>query len=538
LVPIGRPVSNTQLYVLDGRGEPVPPAVPGELYLGGVQLARGYLNRPALTAAQFITHPQFGRLYRTGDLARWLPDGVVDFLGRADRQVKLRGFRIELAEIEQELLALPQVSEAVVAVRDRVPGDPWLVSWLLPRRGEKIVSNEISRSIGSRLPAYMIPQVFMSVAEFPRLTSGKIDRNRLPHPFGDLPTNRPDRQPPASARETHLARLWQQLLGVASVSRNDRFVDLGGHSLLAVQLAATLEQHYRVRLPLRAIMMESLAVLAQQLPGDLEEPACAAIGGATRELRREAFFFGDRRGHLFGALTLPAVQARQTGIVICSSWGTEYTRAYRGLNRFAEQLGAHDFAVLRFDYASTGDSAGDSREARAEQWLNDIAMAAVELRRRAPVDRICIAGLRLGALLAQRAVADGVKASHLLLWDPPANGSAWLDTLRGFDNASHKILNGQRARALKLPPPPATQLLGFELPDELKTGIERLTLTSAPAGVEQIIVSTDSSLSGLDRDAVRLPWPGEWSLLSRMTSPWNPAPSINAVVTMLRERLP
>jgi pimeloyl-ACP methyl ester carboxylesterase len=213
-------------------------------------------------------------------------------------------------------------------------------------------------------------------------------------------------------------------------------------------------------------------------------------------------------------------------------------RAYRGLNRFGERLVGDDFAVLRFDYASTGDSAGDASEARVEEWLDNIAMAAVELRRRAPVDHICLVGLRLGALLAQRAVRDGVKASHLVLWDPPANGSSWLETLRGFENDYHEITNNQRARGLKLQPPPVTQLLGLPLPDELKTAIESLTLTSAPADVEQIVVSTDSSLRGLDRDAVRLPDPDEWSLLSRMTTPWNPVPSISVVANMLRERLP
>ena len=540
LVPIGRPVANTRLYVLDGRGEPVPPAVPGELYLGGVQLARGYLNRPALTAEQFITHPQFGRLYRTGDVARWLPDGVVDFLGRADRQVKLRGFRIEMGEIEEQLLALPQVSEAVVALRERVPGDPWLVAWLLPRLGERILSSEVSTSLATRLPAYMIPQVFMAVAELPRLTSGKIDRNRLPFPFGDLPTDRPDRQAPATPLETHLARLWQQLLGPGAVGRTDRFVDLGGHSLHAVQLVASLEQHYGVRLPLRAIMMEPLSVLAQQLPGsDRAEPAGAALRTEARGLQRDAFFFGDRTRHLFGALTTPAVQTRQTGILICPSWGTEYMRAYRGLHRFGERLGGDDYPVLRFDYASTGDSAGDSCEARMEEWLENIATAAAELRRRASVDHLCIVGLRLGALLAQRAVTNGVNASHLLLWDPPTDGSSWLETLRGFDSAYHEILNSQRVPSQKLPPPPPTQLLGMQLPDELKTAIESLTLTSAPAGVEQLIaVSTDASPSGLGSDVLRLPSPGEWSLLSRMTTPWNPAPAIHVVASTLRERLP
>ena len=174
-----------------------------------------------------------------------------------------------------------------------------------------------------------------------------------------------------------------------------------------------------------------------------------------------------------------------------------------------------------------------------EEWLENIATAAAELRRRAPVDHLCIVGLRLGALLAQRAVSNGVKASHLLLWDPPTDGSSWLETLRGFDSAYHEILNSQRIPSQKLPSPPRTQLLGMQLPDELKTAIESLALTSAPAGVEQLIaVSTDASPSGFGSDVLRLPGPGEWSLLSRMTTPWNPAPAIQVVASTLRERLP
>jgi pimeloyl-ACP methyl ester carboxylesterase len=214
-------------------------------------------------------------------------------------------------------------------------------------------------------------------------------------------------------------------------------------------------------------------------------------------------------------------------------------RAYRGLHRFRERLAADDYPVLRFDYASTGDSAGGSSDARIEEWLENIATAAAELQRRVPVDHLCIVGLRLGALLAQRAVTNGVKASHLLLWDPPTDGSGWLETLRGFDSAYHEILNSQRVRSQKLPSPPPTHLHGVQLPDELKTAIESLTLASAPAGVEQIVaVSSDTSPSGLSHDVLRLPSPGEWTLLSRMTTPWNPAPAIHVVASTLGERLP
>jgi amino acid adenylation domain-containing protein len=540
LVPVGRPVANTQLHVLDAKGQPVPVGVPGELHIGGVQLARGYLNRAALTAQQFVEHPEYGRLYRTGDLARWLPDGVVDFLGRADRQVKLRGFRIELGEIEEQLMALTQIAEALVAVREREPGDPRLVAWVRPVRGTEVVPREIGQSLASRLPGYMIPQVFVEVSEFPHLSSGKIDRNSLPYPFGTVPADPVERRGPETQQELYLAQLWQELLGIEGVGPQDRFADLGGHSLLALKLVASLEQQYGIRLPLRAVMMESLAVLARQLPGsDRLAPSRGARHRAeTNATAQEVFFFGVPARHLFGALTTPVVRPKRTGILVCPSWGVEYMRAYRGLNRLSERLSEHGYAVLRFDYSSTGDSAGDSADARVEEWLENIATADAELRHRTGVREVCLIGLRLGALLSQRAVARGLRVSHLVLWDPPANGASWLDNLRGFDHDYHRTLNGQRPPHSKLPSPPSRQLLGMPLPDHLRAAIEGLTLAPAPKGVEQLVTLSADFAPGLGSDAVRLPNPGEWSLLSRMTTPWNPVSSINVVADALRERLP
>ncbi|NOT28044.1 MAG: amino acid adenylation domain-containing protein [Acidobacteria bacterium] len=540
LVPIGRPVANTQLHVLDAKGQPVPVGVSGELHVGGVQLARGYLNRDALTAQQFVEHPEYGRLYRTGDLARWLPDGVVDFLGRADRQVKLRGFRIELGEIEEQLRALPQIAEAVVGVRERAPGDPRLVAWVRPVRDAALVSRDIGQSLASRLPGYMIPQVFVEVSDLPHLSSGKIDRNGLPDPFGAVPADPAERRGPETQQELSLAQLWQELLGVDGVGPQDRFADLGGHSLLALKLVASLEQQYGIRLPLRAVMMESLAVLARQLPGsDRLAPSHAGRHRAeTNTAAQEVFFFGEPDRHLFGALTTPGVRPKRTGILVCPSWGVEYMRAYRGLNRLSERLAEHGYAVLRFDYASTGDSAGDSADARVEEWLENIAAADAELRHRTGVRDVCLVGLRLGALLAQRAVGRGLRVSHLVLWDPPPNGASWLDNLRGFDHDYHRTLNGQRPPHLKLPSPPSRQLLGMPLPDHLRVAIEGLTLAPAPKGVEQLVTLSSDSAPGLANDAVCLPNQGEWSVLSRMTTPWNPASSINLVADTLGERLP
>ena len=536
LVPIGRPVANTQLHVLDVRGQPAPVGVAGELHIGGVQLARGYLNRSELTAQQFVEHPEYGRIYRTGDLARWLPDGVVDFLGRTDRQVKLRGFRIELAEVEAQLTALPQVAEAVVAVRERAPGDPRLVAWVCPRRGANLVPREMGQSLASRLPAHMIPQVFVEVSEFPRLTSGKIDRNSLPAPFDIASAASAERRAPQTPQELHLAELWRDLLGLEDVGPQDRFADLGGHSLLALKLVANLEQQYGVRLPLRAIMMESLAVLARQLPGSDRQTMSRSHQVAPATPVHDVFFFGEPATQLFGALTKPAVRPKRTGILVCPSWSVEYMRAYRGLGRLGERLTEHGYAVLRFDYASTGDSSGDADDARVEEWLDNIVLAEAELRHRAGVRDVCVIGLRLGALLAQRAVERGLRVAHLMLWDPPADGASWLGNLRGFDRAYHCTLNGQRPPHLKLPFPPEAQLLGTPLPDHLRVAIESLALAPPPPGVEQLIALSSDSEPGLG-NAVRLPNSSEWSSLSRMTTPWNPAQSISAVAEALRERL-
>ena len=539
LVPIGRPVANTQLHVLDAKGEPVPIGVPGELHIGGVQLARGYLNRSALTAQGFVEHAEYGRLYRTGDFARWLPDGVVDFLGRADRQVKLRGFRIELGEIEEQLAALPQVAEAVVAVRERAPGDSRLVAWVRPSRDTDLSTREIGQSLALRLPGHMIPQVFVEVSDFPHLSSGKIDRNNLPLPFAIASADALERRGPETQQEQHLAQLWQELLGVDGVGPQDRFVDLGGHSLLALQLVASLEQQYGVRLPLRAIMMESLSVLARQLPGsDRPAPSGAVARRAgTNTTSQEVFFFGEPARHLFGALSRPAMRPKRTGILLCPSWSVEYMRAYRGLHRLSEHLTELGYAVLRFDYASTGDSAGDAADARVEDWLESITRAEAELRHRTGARDVCIIGLRLGALLAQRAVERGLRVSHLVLWDPPPDGTSWLDNLRGFDHDYHRTLNGQRPPHLKLPFPPFRQLLGTPLPDHLRVAIEGLALAPAPQGVKQLVTLSADSTSRLASDAVRLPTPSEWSLLSRMTTPWNPVPSISVVADTLNERL-
>jgi amino acid adenylation domain-containing protein len=240
--PIGRPISNAQIYLLDWRLQPVPLGVPGEILIGGAGLARGYLGQRRLTAERFIPDPFSGepgaRLYRTGDLARWLPGGDLDFLGRADQQVKIRGFRIELGEIEAELHEHPAVQVCVVLAREDAPGEKALVAYLVPREGQEPEVRELRQFLASKLPSYMVPSAFVSLPALPLSANGKIDRAALPAPLRE----NLEVVAPRTPEETTLCRIWSQVLSREEVGIHDNFFDLGGDSILGIQVVSRAQQ--------------------------------------------------------------------------------------------------------------------------------------------------------------------------------------------------------------------------------------------------------------------------------------------------------
>jgi thioesterase domain-containing protein len=241
---LGRPISNTRIYLLDAHGQPVPLGAVGEIHIGGAGVARGYLNRPELTAERFLTDPfsavPGARMYKTGDLARYLPDGNLEFLGRNDQQVKIRGFRIEPGEIQARLTEHPAVHEAVVIAREDTPGDKRLVAYIVSH-DDVIVPDELAAvlrtHLAARLPEYMVPAAYVRLDALPLTPNGKLDRKALPAPEGDAYARR-GYEPPQGEIEQTLAILWAELLGIERVSRHDNFFELGGHSLLAVQLVS------------------------------------------------------------------------------------------------------------------------------------------------------------------------------------------------------------------------------------------------------------------------------------------------------------
>ena len=252
-VPIGRPIGNTEVYLLDRNLQLVPVGVPGEICIGGDGLARGYLNRPELTAERFIPNP-FGnepgtRLYKTGDLARYLPDGNIEFFGRIDTQVKLRGFRVELEEIETVLGEHPTVGQTVVLVREPIPGDKRVIAYIVPVSDLVPTAPELRTFLRKKLPDYMVPAMFIFLESFPLTVNGKIDRRALPAPCHGR-ENVAEIIPPRVDVERQLVQIWEDELAVRPISIRDDFFDLGGHSLLAVRVFARIEQSLGVRLPL------------------------------------------------------------------------------------------------------------------------------------------------------------------------------------------------------------------------------------------------------------------------------------------------
>ncbi len=292
--PIGQPIANTELYILDKNMQPVPVGVPGELHVGGVGLARGYLKRPEMTAEKFVPNPfsqkAGSRLYKTGDLVRYRADGNIEFLGRIDHQVKVRGFRIELGEIEAVLGSHPEVQDGVVVVREDVPGDKRLVAYLVPRDGSEPTPGELRSYLKQKLPEYMVPSAFVTLEALPLSPSGKVDRGALPVPDKSRPELEQVYVAPRNEREQKLAEMCAELLGVERVGVYDNFFDLGGHSLLATQFISRLREAFRIELPLR-ILFESptVAGLAEAIERTADSetvPQAPAIAPVSRETRR------------------------------------------------------------------------------------------------------------------------------------------------------------------------------------------------------------------------------------------------------------
>jgi amino acid adenylation domain-containing protein/thioester reductase-like protein len=359
-VPIGRPLGNKQVFVLDAEQRQLPIGASGELYIGGIGLARGYLNRPELTAERFISwrpdpaaEPQ--RLYRTGDLVRFRPDGQLEFLGRADHQVKLRGFRIELGEIEAALRRHPVVRDAVVIVREDEPGSPQLAAYLVlvdkSAGGPGLSRSEVRNHLRSALPEYMIPTAFVELEQFPLNANGKLDRRALPPPLRER--REVGWAAPASADELLIGRLWAQALSRSHIRAHDNFFDLGGHSLAAARAVAMVNAALGCDLPLRLIyeaptvasfaraLSDGAARIAVPTAAELAaevvlDPAIRPRGVSRAPKAGRAIFLTGATGYL-GAFLLQELLDHTDATVYCLVRATHPQEGRERLAQIAER---------------------------------------------------------------------------------------------------------------------------------------------------------------------------------------------------------
>jgi amino acid adenylation domain-containing protein len=306
-VPIGRPLANREIYILDRHCNPVPIGVPGELHIGGRSLARGYLNRPDLTADRFIPDPfstvAGARLYKTGDLARHLPDGNIEYIGRTDHQVKIRGFRIELGEIEAALAQHPSVRQAIVSAQQDIHGEKRLVAYVVRDREHEHAptTNDLRSFLKDKVPEYMVPSVFMLLDFLPTMPNGKLDRGALPKPDQTRPEMGKTFVGPRDALELQLTSLWEEVLNIRPIGVTDNFFELGGHSLLAVRLFALIDKRLGKRLPLAALFrgatIEGLADIVRQ--NSLSETSSSLVPIQPYGNKRPLFLVHPAGGHVF-----------------------------------------------------------------------------------------------------------------------------------------------------------------------------------------------------------------------------------------------
>jgi amino acid adenylation domain-containing protein len=318
--PIGRPIEDLQLYVLDRHQNVVPAGVPGEMYVGGAGLARGYLNRPDLTAERFVPNrfssTPGARLYRTGDLAKYLADGGIEYLGRADHQVKIRGFRIELGEIEHALLDQPAVKEAVVLAHARESGDKYLAAYVVPSAGESIAPEALRDALRASLPDYMVPAFFVALDAMPLTSNGKIDRRKLQAPDASALAQRVY-VAPRTELEHRIVGVWSEILGLPAerIGVQDNFFALGGHSLLATMIISRLNGLLEVELSVRDIFiadtLEALASIAQERIAARRDTRIDAIARLprnrplSRSFSEQRFWFFDKMRHTSSVYNVP-----------------------------------------------------------------------------------------------------------------------------------------------------------------------------------------------------------------------------------------
>ena len=506
IVPIGRPVDGCRVYVLDATREPMPPGATGEIAVAGRGLALGYHGDDP-DRGRFVPDPfGGGRLYLTGDLGRFRGDGTLEHRGRKDAQVKIRGRRIEPAEIERAMAGFDGVRAALV----NAPGGDALHGYYRVNEGATVDPVALEGHLRERLPDWMVPRPLMPLERFPRLPNGKVSRRDLPAPDGGAAAVR---VAPRTATERRVAELWAEALGTGEPSAFDNFVAAGGSSLTGMRFNARLHREYGRSIPPRMLLSATLSQIAAHLAPDDVAPEAPVRRDVDR---MEPMYFGEAGERLFGVLHLPraATGASAPGrpaagepaahapraALLCPSIGHEYMRLHRAHHLLATELARRGFHVLRFDWSGVGDAEGESSEASMARWERDARTAAALLRARSGAAAIDVVAVRLGAPIVLGAAIPAV--ARTVLWDPVCAGADYLAHLDRLHDHALGNLDRFRFRQRRSDP---FERFGYTYSERLgeevmaidpRAALERLTAelhvvtTSHVAATDDMRVST------------------------------------------------
>ena len=500
---VGKAFPHANLYVLDSQLQPVPHGQIGEIAFGGAGITLGYWQRPELTAEKYKSYGE-DRIYLTGDIGRLDDDGKLEMLGRRDFQIQLRGMRIELAEVEFSLRRAPGVKDGLVVSYTPPEGEQLLLAYVVfgDRSSEDL--GVVRDYLRSQLPDYMVPSRYIPLDALPLNHNMKVDRLNLPHPDSLIKSTRPE-NPPVGPTEEKLAKIWRDILRVASINRTDNFFDLGGSSLSGLQALIAIDADLNYRLEGMDLLRETLAVIARQIDSAQGRASIASVP-LNQSFNGDAFYFGPE-SELYGYFQPPLGIAQARGaVLICPPIGSDWTHIQFVVRKLQLKLADAGVASLRFDFYGSGDSIGEQSEASLNHWRRNLLDAWNQLEARAPSCTKLILGIGLGGGLAQEfAQRQGLAAPFL--WAPVNDGADHLLQLRQAQRALRKRMrpilplwpqwrrsSGEELLGFHYGPQLLNELEDFNVPAPL----DHLSHLSRPnwyryQGLEQLLADTGIS---------------------------------------------